>query len=146
MVIRLLEKKDISAWVQMRNELWQDADIEQLSQEAESIFLHLAKNPVFVAEITGSQLVGFLEVGLREYVDGCDTSPVAYIEGMYVKAGFRQQGVVNQLVMEAKKWAKSIHCQELASDTELENELSQLVHQKLGFEEVSRLVIFRQFL
>ena len=38
-----------------------------------------------------------IETSFREYVDGCYSSPVAYIEGIYVTTKYRQQDIARQL-------------------------------------------------
>ena len=43
----------------------------------------------FVATVWGI-VVGFSEIRLRYFVDGCTTSPVVYREGLYVKQEHRQ--------------------------------------------------------
>ena len=48
------------------------------------------------------------------------------------------------LVGAVEKWTTANNCQEIASDTEIDNLLSQQVHQQLGFEETARIVIFRK--
>jgi aminoglycoside 6'-N-acetyltransferase I len=50
--------------------------------------------------------------------------------------------VARALVQAVAGWAKRRGCHELASDTALENALSQIVHQRLGFEETERVVYF----
>ncbi|MDQ6767610.1 MAG: GNAT family N-acetyltransferase [Candidatus Eremiobacteraeota bacterium] len=98
---------------------------------------------VFVAHVEG-QAQGFLEVGLRDYADGCDSSPVGYIEGWYVEPAIRRSGVGRQLVEAAESWARSKGCSEMASDALIENVDSQLAHARLGYAEVERQVCFRK--
>jgi aminoglycoside 6'-N-acetyltransferase I len=91
-----------------------------------------------------SRLAGFIEVRLREYADGCSSSPVAFIEGWYVDRGLRGRGIGAALVGAAEDWAKSLGLSEIASDSELDNELGQSAHAALGFQEVGRVVQFRK--
>jgi len=42
--------------------------------------------------------VGFVEVSLRPYAEGCDTRPVGYLEGGYVAPEWRGQGIGRALV------------------------------------------------
>jgi aminoglycoside 6'-N-acetyltransferase I len=101
---------------------------------------------VFVAEGGPGRLCGFADVGEREYADGCDTSPVAYLEGWYVDADARGRSVGRALIRAVEEWARSRGYRELASDTHLENTGSQRAHSRLGFEETERLVLFRKAL
>lgn len=101
---------------------------------------------MFVAQTAEGSLVGFAEVDLRPYVDGCRTSPVGYLEGWYVAPAFRRRGTGRALVRAAESWARSIGCAEFASDTGIANRVSQRAHRALGFEETERLVLFRRTL
>ena len=44
----------------------------------------------------------------------------------------------------AEDWARSQGCKEMASDTQIENHLSQRVHEALGFQVTERSVIYRK--
>jgi aminoglycoside 6'-N-acetyltransferase I len=91
--------------------------------------------------------VGFVEASLRrDYVPGTDSSPVAFLEGIYVAPTSRRRGVAIQLVIEVEGWARAHGCAEFASDTQLENGTSQLVHKALGFHETERIVCFAKSL
>lgn len=102
--------------------------------------------PVFVAERAAGCLGGFLEAGTRPYADGCDTSPVGYVEGWYVDPDLRRHGVGGLLVRAAEEWARSIGCREMASDTTLDNDTSIAAHEALGYREVERLIHFAKCL
>jgi aminoglycoside 6'-N-acetyltransferase I len=103
------------------------------------------RQAAFVAEEEG-ELVGLVEVSLRPYAEGCETSPVGYLEGLYVIPAFRKRGIARLLVQEAEAWARAQGCREMASDAELTNLLGQEVHRRLGYEETERLVCFRKTL
>ena len=101
----------------------------------------------FVAYAENRLPVAFAEASLRsDYVNGTHTSPVAFLEGIYVISQYRRQGVAAQLVGSVAKWATLLGCREFASDALLENELSQSVHKALGFQETERVVFFRKAL
>jgi aminoglycoside 6'-N-acetyltransferase I len=100
---------------------------------------------VFVAEREGGRgLAGFAEVATRPYADGCETSPVAYLEGWYVDPDARRHGVGRALVRAAEGWARERGLREFASDALLENVISQRAHEALGFVEVERAVRYRK--
>ena len=89
------------------------------------------------------EAVGFAQCQLRhDYVEGTSTSPVGYLEGLYVKEAFRKQGMARELTRACEEWAKEKGCREFASDCELENVESINMHLKLGFREVNRVVCF----
>jgi aminoglycoside 6'-N-acetyltransferase I len=99
----------------------------------------------FIATEPGHKVIGVAEVSLRtDYVNGTSSSPVGFLEGIYVDAAYRRRGVAGQLIDEAEAWAKSHGCTEFASDTTLENPASMAMHRAAGFEETERVVFFRK--
>ncbi|AZW16199.1 GNAT family N-acetyltransferase [Bordetella hinzii] len=89
--------------------------------------------------------VGLAEAALRrDYVNGCETSPVAFLEGLYVVPDSRRQGVGAALCAEIERWGREQGCREFASDTALDNHASQALHRRLGFAETERVVFFRK--
>ena len=79
-----------------------------------------------------------------DYVNGTNSSPVAFLEGIYVVAELRRKGTGSALVAAVSAWARSAGCSELASDALLENVSSHAVHRALGFQETERVVFFRK--
>ena len=101
-----------------------------------------AENAVLLA-MEGGEAIGFAHAALRhDYVQGTDSSPVGYLEGIYVRDAHRLRGVARALVDAAAAWAKAQGCTEFASDCELENVYSARMHKALGFEEAGRIVCF----
>lgn len=139
--IRFVEPDDKPDWLRMRITLWPDhSDNEHLAEMDE--ILADPMQPVFVVGRSNDKLGGFLEAGIRKYAEGCDTSPVGYIEGWYVDEDLREKGVGRALVVAAEDWARAQVLTEMASDTWLDNEVSIRAHIKLGYEEAARLVHF----
>jgi GNAT superfamily N-acetyltransferase len=89
---------------------------------------------------------GLVDASLREIAEGCATSPVGYIEGIYVRPECRRQGIDRALVAAAEAWAISRGCSEMASDCLLENSESEFFHRELGYSVVERLIHFRRAL
>ena len=129
----------------MRGLLWPKADRTSLAREAAGL---LAREDfaVFGARAANGNWVGFLEIGARDVAEGCETSPVGYVEGLWVDAPVRRSGLARRLMATAATWARSRGYSEMASDTEIDNTLSQDVHKRLGFAETERLVCFRMSL
>ena len=97
---------------------------------------------LFLARQSG-EAVGFAQCQLRhDYVEGTSTSPVGYLEGIYVEPAHRQHGVAAALLHACEAWAKRQGCTEFASDCELENADSLRFHQRLGFREANRIICF----
>jgi aminoglycoside 6'-N-acetyltransferase I len=100
---------------------------------------------IFVSCEEDGKLIGFVEVGVRSHADGCDESrPVGYIEGWFVAARWRRQGIGGDLVRAAEEWSRAQGCREMASDALVDNTVSQHAHEKLGYMVVDRCVHFRK--
>ena len=78
----------------------------------------------------------------RDYVEGTETSPVGYLEGIYVREDFRRRGVARELLAACEQWARKQGCREFASDCELTNRESERFHRALGFGEAGRISCF----
>lgn len=101
----------------------------------------------FVEYESSGAAIGFVEASLRhDYVNGTDSSPVAFLEGIYVIPRARRQGVAKALVAEVERWAAAAGCSEFASDAPLENAESHAMHAALGFTESERVVYFKKAL
>lgn len=101
---------------------------------------------IFIAK-SGGNYVGFVQLSIRtDHVEGTSSSPVVYIEGLYVEPNYRKQGVAIRLVKKAEIWALEKNCTEIASDTELNNANSIEFHKSIGFKEVNRVVCFSKTL
>ena len=101
----------------------------------------------FIARTDDGVAVGLAEASLRrDYVNGCKTSPVAFLEGIYVAPQHRRSGIAGQLVAAVEDWARAQGCTEFASDAALDNLQSHRMHAALGFEETQRVVYFRKLL
>ena len=125
----------------MRQALWSDSTAE----EAEEVLGRApAQYLVVVAEDPGGGLCGFAEAGLRDYAEGCASSPVAYLEGIWVDPEHRRSRVGAALVEWVESWARKLGLSEMASDCLLENAASLGFHLSTGFQEVERVICFRR--
>ena len=133
-----------SAWMAMRSALWPEMTEEDNQRETGKLE---AKAFVRIALNTEGEPAGFVEATLRtDCVNGCETSPVAFLEGIYVEPWARRQGVARELVAEVERWALAQGCREFASDALLDSETSHRMHRGLGFRETERVVYFRKVL
>ena len=121
--------------------LWPGHAQAELEQELAG-YLQGPEGAVFLAREDGAD-VGFAQCGLRrDYVEGSSTSPVGYLEGVFVLQEYRRRGIARRLVEACQSWAQLQGCKEFASDCELDNLESQRFHQACGFTEVNRIVCF----
>ena len=128
----------------MRLLLWPD-EAASLADEMDRM-LDDPLTPVFVLQRPEGGLGGFLEAGTRKYAEGCNTSPVGYIEGWFVDEDLRGRGYGRQLMSAAEGWARSQCLKEMASDTWLWNEVSTRAHLAMGYHETERVIHFAKTL
>jgi aminoglycoside 6'-N-acetyltransferase I len=132
-------------WLALREALWTDCPREQQLREMAEHAGSPGRFADFVAYSPNGQPVGLAEAAMRtDYVNGAASSPVAFLEGIYVAPQSRRRGVAASLVDAVSAWARQCGCSELASDALLENQASHAVHLALGFEESERAVFFRK--
>ncbi len=138
---------DAADWVRLRAALWPDSQTAEHVEEASTLLAGRSDDaPVFVAR-DGETVVGFAEAAMRrDYVNGCDTSPVAFLEGIYVRPEFRRRGVARALCDAVAAWGRAAGACEFASDAAIDNEGSIALHRALGFAETERVVFFRRVL
>jgi len=143
--IRRATSADRESWLAMRQALWSECSRDEHIAEIDET-LAAEGQVCLVAESLTGQVLGFLEASLRPFAVGCRTGPVGYIEGWYVRAHDRRQGVGRALVAAAEEWARNEGCIEMASDAMLENSISQSAHRAIGYEGAGQLVCFRKLL
>ena len=115
------------------------------ADEREPEFAELTASPEAACflSLDGDKAVGFAQCQLRhDYVEGCETSPVGFLEGVYVNDAYRRSGVARALLSACEEWARSVGCSEFASDCEIDNHDSLAWHLKNGFAEMGRTIWF----
>ena len=136
-----MQASDIDALVDLTLELWPDHSREEMGSEMAPL-LAATEAAVFGWQEEG-RWEAFAQCQLRhDYVEGCETSPVGYLEGIYVREPLRGRGVARALLAACQAWAKEQGCAEFASDCELSNEDSLRFHLAAGFQEAGRIICF----
>ena len=142
MKIFQITQNDLNDWQTLMLKLWPHHSAEEMKTVLSDILNSPSQEGILVRDDAG-QTVALMNLSLRyDYVPGAKTSPVAYIEGIYVEEEYRKQGIATRLIYYAEQWATERQCTELASDALIENTDSQHVHKQLGFCEVERVVAF----
>jgi aminoglycoside 6'-N-acetyltransferase I len=141
--VRSVRPGDRVEWLRMRRALWDEIPDEEQERDMDKE-LASDTDEVFFAERPGGGLCGFLVARLHPWAEGCDSTPVGYIEGWYVDEDMRRCGVGRALVEAAEAWARSRGCRQMASDAVLGNEVSLQAHGALGYEDIGRIVQFKK--
>ena len=94
------------------------------------------------APLPNQSPVGFAEISIRDYANGCRAQPVPFLEGFWTIKPYRRQGVVFALVKTIKRDCQEQGITELCSSAHIENTLSHSAHQSWGLDETDRVVFF----
>lgn len=140
-MIRKAAIEDLDSLARLAVALWPSHAFEALKQELEGSLLN--QNTAFFLYFDGDLPAGFAQCQLRhDYVEGTHSSPVGYLEGVFVLESHRGRGIAAELLALCESWAAENGCKEFASDCELVNEASCAFHLRHGFREVNRVICF----
>lgn len=124
-------------------QMWTGHVLADLTEEFRQLVM--TDDAVCFIKCVDDKPIAFAQCQLRhDYVEGTESSPVGYLESIFVSEGYRKKGYAAQLLSECEKWAKEKGCTEFASDCELDNNDSFRFHLALGFEEANRIICFRK--
>lgn len=140
-MIKIANASDIEILAELASELWTEASVRDLTSEFEQLIL--SSNACVFIKYVDNIPIGFAQCQLRyDYVEGACSSPVGYLEGIFIRTEYRHAGHAKQLLEECEKWAKKKGCQQFASDCEIDNSHSIQFHLATGFEEANRIICF----
>lgn len=141
-MIKALSEKYVSESAQLGKELWPEEELDDLKEDFKES-LDASNETVFLYFNKKNKVIGFIQLSIRrDYVEGSESSPVGYVEGIYVEENDRHLGVASKLIKRGETWIKSFGIDEIASDCELKNRTSIEFHKNVGFQESNRLVCF----
>lgn len=142
-MIKRAKAEDAEILAALALQMWTEHNLEEMTKE----FRELLKSDEAACFIKyeDEKPIGFAQCQLRhDYVEGTESSPVGYLEGILIADGYRKKGYAAELLSECEEWAKEKGCSEFASDCELDNTDSLRFHMALGFEEANRIICFRK--
>lgn len=140
-MVKRAEKEDLRAAAELAVMMWDSHSAGELAEEF-AVTADSGQAQFFLKYVRDVP-VGFAQCQLRhDYVEGTESSPVGYLEGIFVKEGYRKQGYAKELLAACEQWAREQGCTEFASDCELDNTGSLAFHLSMGFEEANRVICF----
>lgn len=144
-MVRKAEKQDLEILANLAVQMWDSHSVRELIVEFSEIMEK--GNSQFFLKYENDIPIGFAQCQLRyDYVEGTKTSPVGYLEGIFIKEGYRNKGYAKELLAECEAWAKGNGCQEFASDCEIDNIDSFQFHKAMNFTEANRIICFTKTL
>ncbi|MCR5608851.1 MAG: GNAT family N-acetyltransferase [Lachnospiraceae bacterium] len=142
-MIKRVNIEDVGVLVALALQMWSNNDSDRLTEKFSDLIKR--KDAAFFIKYIDNRPIAFAQCQLRhDYVEGTHSSPVGYLEGIYVLEEYRKKGYAKKLLAECEKWAKENGCTEFASDCELDNHNSFKFHMAMGFEEANRIICFKK--
>lgn len=140
-MIRKASENDLRKIAELAVLMWGDNSVDELVNEFSEI---LSKDDAQIfLKCEDNMPVGFAQCQLRyDYVEGTETSPVGYLEGIFIMEGYRNRGYAKELLNKCEMWAKDKGCKEFASDCEIGNDVSFQFHKAMNFTEANRIICF----
>jgi len=94
-------------------------------------------NAIFVAKFEG-KIVGYIYCKINSVENGPTIKHEALIDGLYVDAKYRKQGIATTLIEMAKEWAKKMEAKYLFLNVLDKNESAIKLYYKNNFEDFER--------
>jgi aminoglycoside 6'-N-acetyltransferase I len=142
-MVSIVEAKELylDPLTKMGIDLWPKNDFNELKREFSEL-IYSAENKLFLY-LVNDEPKAFIHISIRsDYVEGAESSPTGFVEGIYVSPDFRRMGISQKLLKEGERWLKEKGCTQIGSDIELDNDSSYYFHTSVGFKEVNRLIAF----
>jgi aminoglycoside 6'-N-acetyltransferase I len=134
-------KEHVAELTKLAMKVYTGSEFEGLQQE----FIDMIpsdKHKLLLYKDNG-RFIAFMHLSIRvDYVEGSNSSPTGYLEGVYVEPEYRRKGISAALFEEGKKWLLEKGCTQIGSDMQEGNHDSYSFHMGIGFKEAGRLVTF----
>lgn len=140
-----ITEREVDRWRAMRVELYGQLEPGFHDAEMPNI-LHRDDWYCWLVIAEDGSTIGMVELSLRNVVDGCLSSPVPYIEGLFIEAKQRNRGLGRQLMQILFDWCCEQGYTELALNTEAVNTAAQRFYDSLGFQQNDSVIEYRMTL
>ena len=135
------DRDSLEAWTHLALLLFPESSFEEELQFHKSILI--SEKEIGLLYQIENEYVGFMNLSIRsDYVNGTDTSPVVFLEAIYVLPQYRGQGIGKAFIEHAETFAKERGITQLASDCFIDNRASEGFHKGCGFVEKERVICF----
>ncbi len=142
-MIKRADVQDAELLAALAIQLWPEHDSGELAGEFRERIQD--EDAAFFLNTVDGRAVAFAQCQLRhDYVEGTESSPVGYLEGLFVNEAYRKRGCAAELLAACESWAREKGCTEFASDCELDNIDSLRFHLAMGFAETNRIICFKK--
>ena len=141
--IKRAKTKDARVLAELAIQMWSNHTLEELESDFKE---NISKEgSVCFIKFDEETPIGFAQCQLRhDYVEGTHSSPVGYLEGIFIVPKYRHKGYAKELLQKCELWAKAKGCSEFASDCELDNTDSFNFHMAMKFEEANRIICLKK--
>ncbi|MBZ5763759.1 GNAT family N-acetyltransferase [Rhizobium sp. VS19-DR104.2] len=142
-LIRKMQRTDSDLWAAMRSRLWDRLSFEEHSADIERLW-NGEKGNGYIAQTPDRTAVGFAEISIRDYANGCTAQPVPFLEGIWIDPNHRRNGIGRLLITNITDDLIVQGFHELCSDADVGNRRSHQAHKNWEFSETARVVYFRK--
>ena len=104
-MVRSASKNDLKIVADLAVLMWGDNSVDELADEFSE---RISKGDAqLFLKYEDDIPVGFVQCQLRyDYVEGTKTTPVGYLEGIFILEKYRNRGYAKELLKKCEMWAK----------------------------------------
>jgi GNAT superfamily N-acetyltransferase len=142
MKIRRAQRSDVTRIAELSGQLGYPATAAQIAQRLRGL-RPAAQHAVFVADLPGSGVVGWIHVTVAHLVDS-DTR--AEVNGLVVAEGRRSMGAGARLLEAAEEWSRKQGCRSMSVRSNVIRERAHKFYERQGYEHYKSQKAFRKSL
>jgi GNAT superfamily N-acetyltransferase len=140
MKIRRARRSDVAQIAELSGQLGYPATGAQIAQRLRGL-RPVAQHAVFVADLPGSGVAGWIHVTVAHLVDS-DTR--AEVNGLIVAEGERSMGAGARLLEAAEEWSRKRGCRSMSVRSNVIRERAHKFYERQGYEHYKSQKAFRK--